>query len=155
MRRRTLFRSVSGYLTLLLGGSTLLLTRDDTVEPEQSANFKLLTDVPNGRTSDGPTISIDRGATETIVTGTIERGSSCETVEPTKISYDDSDETLDIVIASVQSPRPVWMTSCQPSLGVEPYRLVVGFPDSLPATITVTERPTDGFEHRTATKTVR
>lgn len=155
MRRRTLLRTVSGYLTVLVGSSTLFMVRDEWLGSELSTNFTILSKNHNGRSSDGPKITVDNEAKETIVTGTVERGNSCETVQPTKISYDDSEETLDVVIASVDSSRPVWITSCQPSLGMAKYRLVIEFPDHLPAVITATEHPTEGFDQRTATKTVR
>lgn len=155
MRRRTLLRTVSGYLTVLVGSSTLIMARDEWLGSGLSTNFTILSENHNERNSDGPKITIDNEAKETIVTGTVERGNSCETVQPTKISYDDSEGMLDVVIASVDSSRPVWITSCQPSLGMAKYRLVIEFPDRLPAVITATERPTEGFDQRTATKPVR
>lgn len=130
------------------------MTRNDRSRSELSSDFTVSSKNNNKRDNDDTKITIDSDAKETIVTGNVERGNSCETVTPTEISYNDSEETLDVVIAVVESPRPVWVTSCQPSLGVVTYRLVLEFPDRLPAVITVTERPTEGFEQRTATKTV-
>lgn len=151
MRRRSLLRTLFGG-SVLLGGCSVITVSDARLDSGLMTEFTILSQRPRKPIDDTPLIRTNKDADRVTITGKMWQGSPCETVKLTKTSYDDATGELSVVISSVKKKLPIWMTSCQASLGAVKYQLKISFATSLPTTATVTERPPDGFDTQTATK---
>ncbi len=154
MDRRTYLRSLSPVVALA-GGCVSLPADDDGRSPDGvSTEFSILSQSPSGPMDNPPDIAIRHEKQQVRVRGKLWRGNSCETVEPSVVEYDNGSKRFNLVIAAVEKETPLWVTSCQPALGAIEYELIARFQRTLPTVVTVTEKPTDGYKHQQAAKTV-
>ena len=73
-------------------------------------------------------------------------GNPCMEARLETATHDEETETLDVTVGVEKAGD-----GCPDSLGAIAYRVVVGFTDDLPKTVTATERPPSSWEPQTAT----
>ena len=148
MNRRTFVVGAVG--SLAVGSGCVERSSSGNDEPATrgitSREFTIIDSKPEGPFDDEPSVAFDPQAGRVTVTGKMWEGNPCKEARLETATYDESTETLDVTVGVERTGE-----NCPDSLGAIAYRATIGFGDSLPRTVTATERPPSSWEPQTTT----
>lgn len=148
MNRRTFVVGAVG--SLAVGSGCVERSSSGNDEPATrgitSREFTITDSKPEGPFDDEPSVAFDPQAGRVTVTGKMWEGNPCKEARLETATYDESTETLDVTVGVEKTGE-----NCPDSLGAIAYRATIGFGDSLPRTVTATERPPSSWEPQTTT----
>ncbi|WP_435153522.1 hypothetical protein [Haladaptatus sp. DFWS20] len=155
MNRRTLFTTVVSVAAVGSGcvsnaGSKAAENRES--RGVKSQTFTVTNSNPNPPFDENPVVEFDAKKRQAVITGKMWKGNPCKVAEMKSVRYDPENRGLTVVVGVRRTKDWIkQMTGCADSLGAIRYEVVISFNDSLPRTVTATERPPKDFKQQTTT----
>ena len=154
MERRAFLLSVGGATTVTSGclGTAFGGTTETPDGPIVERSFEILSRNPADNVDGAPSVAFDAANHRVVITGKMWKGNPCYTAALRDVTYDSSTDKLSVLVG-VRRDKSLWerVSGCPDSLGSVQYEVVVEFRETLPATVTATEKPPKAFEPQTTT----